>query len=146
MPIKTFRGLLSNDQQERIRLTHKDGKTGYRIRKFELLGPDGNTNTEHVVKIYSIKQTTVTTDISFSEQTLLAAGIYNDTNDPHYLPSPSIIFDYVVFSQDIYITSKGHDNTSDLNYYIELETIHLDDGEATAVILKNFRNTNSYAT
>jgi hypothetical protein len=30
-----------------------------------------------------------------------------------------------------------------INYYMELETISLDDIEATAVILKNFRNTNT---
>ena len=57
----------------------------------------------------------------------------------------SIIFDNEIFNQDIYITCKDSDGQP-CNYYLELEQIQLDDVQATTAILKNFRNTNSYAT
>jgi len=140
MPIKTFRGLIANDLQDTIVLHTNDGSTGYRIVKFQVVGPDANTNLEHVLKIYKVSQSTVTTDIDFSDNTLLAAAVINDTNDPHYVPTPIIIFDNEIFNQDIYITSKGHDNTTSINYYIELEQIKLDLNENTVATLKDIRN------
>jgi len=139
MPIKSFRGRLANEGIDTIHLHTNTGSTGYKIHKFELLGPNGNTNTEHVVKIYKIPQTTATTDIDFSDNTVLAAAIYNDTNDPHYFAGSTIIFDNEVFNQDIYITSKGHDNTSDINYYIELEQVKLDITENSVATLRDIR-------
>ena len=40
MPIKTFRGLLEDGAQERIRLETLDGKTGYRINKFQIMNEE----------------------------------------------------------------------------------------------------------
>lgn len=138
MVVKTFRGLLANDGEDQIRLQTMKGKVGYRIIKFQILGPDGNTNLEHVVKIYKIS-TTPSTAINFTETALLAAAVINDTTDRNYLPSPIIIFDREIVNQDIYVTSKGHDNTTDINYYIELEVIPLDDAGAEYTTLKSFR-------
>ena len=140
MPIKSFRGKLANGAQDTISLATIKGLKGYRIIKFQTMGPDGNTNVEHVIKIYKIFQSTVTTDIDFSDNTLLAASIINDTNDPHYLPQPIVIFDHEIFNQDIYITSKGHDNTTNINYYIELEQMDLALDEATGATLKDIKN------
>jgi len=138
--IKTFRGLIADDSQDTIVLHTNDGSTGYRIVKFQVMGPDANTNVECVMKIYKISQTTNDTTINFSDNTLLAACAINDTTDRNYLPSPIIIFDREVFNQDIFVTNKGHDNPSNLNYYIELEQVKLDLGENTVATLKDIRN------
>jgi len=147
MPIKTFRGLLGDDAQERIRLETLDGKTGYRIKKFQIITeqPMAGTSAEHVVKVYSIQQTAIDGVVNFSEQTLLGvAAINNDLTGYRYGMIDTIIFDGVTFNQDIFVTHKDVvGNTTPCNYYLELEQIRLDDVEATAVILKNFRNTNT---
>jgi len=147
MPIKTFRGLLEDGDQVRIRLQHKDGKTGYRIKNFQIISErPGHTASENLVKVWSILQTTAPDEyVDFSEQTLLGVAYYAN-HASNKVATTTIIFDRVIFSQDIFINHKDIDSGEACNYYMELETIALDDAEATAVILKNFRNTNSYAT
>jgi hypothetical protein len=145
--IKTFRGLLGNGAQERIRLQHIDGKTGYRIRFFGVMANlPGTQSFEGVTKVYSIKQTVIDGVVDFSEQTLLGASFYRENATSTAPLSQVLIFDRVTFNQDIFITHKDvseHGLNLPINYYMELETISLDDIEATAVILKNFRNTNT---
>jgi hypothetical protein len=137
--IKTFRGLLADNTMDRIRLQTIKGKVGYRIVKFQVLGPDANSNLELVIKIYKTEQTANTTDINFTESELLAAAVYNDKNDVHYQPSPIIIFDTEIFNQDIFVTNRGHDSPGAINYYIELEVIPLDDAGAEYTTLKDMR-------
>jgi len=136
--IKTFRGKLGDGGQHTLNLHTRNGSTGYRIVKFEIMGPDGNTNLEAVVKIYKV-ETTPSTVIDFSDPTLIGSAIINDTSDPHYLPSPAIIFDKDIFNQDIYVTSKCHDNVALVNYYIELELMKLNENENTVATLKDIR-------
>tara|TARA_R110000823_G_C15595177_1_gene464714 strand:+ start:141 stop:578 length:438 start_codon:yes stop_codon:yes gene_type:complete len=144
MTIKTFRGLLADGAQERIRLETLDGKQGYRIKKLVTIpNSPGTTGIESIIKIYSIKQTTIDVLVNFSEQTLLGVSYYQDDANIAYPSSQDIIFDRVVFNQDIFITLKQNAGSHSMNYYLELEKIKLDDVEATAVILKNFRNTNT---
>ena len=145
--IKTFRGLLNDGAQERIRLQTLDGKKGYRIKKFELFPNNpGTTSYEHVGKVYSIKQSVIDGVVDFSEQTLLAAGFLGGyTSVANSTVNWIVTFDGVIFNQDIFVTHSEVDGNLACNYYLELETISLDDVEATAVILKNFRNTNTTA-
>ena len=138
--IKTFRGLMADGAQDTIVLHTNDGSTGYRIVKFQLMGPNSSTDIEHVLKIYKIKQTTITSSIDFSDQTLLAAAVITDSTGRETLPTPIIIFDKEVFNQDIYITSKADDNAANINYYLELEQVKLDMGESTVATLKDIRN------
>ena len=138
--IKTFRGLMADGAQDTIVLHTNDGSTGYRIVKFQLMGPNSSTDIEHVLKIYKIKQTTITSSIDFSDQTLLAAAVITDSTGRETLPTPIIIFDKEVFNQDIYITSKADDNAANINYYLELEQVKLDMGESTVATLKDMRN------
>jgi len=139
MTTKSFKGQLVDGGIDTINLHTIKGRTGYRITKFQVMGPDGNTNIEHVLKIYKTVQTTATTDIQFTDTSLLAAAVFNDVNDPHYLAGSVVVFDNEVFNQDIYVTSKGHDNTGLMNYYIELETIEMSESQTTQVTLKNLR-------
>jgi hypothetical protein len=146
--IKTFRGLLADNGQERIRIQHNDGKTGYQIKKFQIMPEEyGGTSNEHTVQIYSVKQTAASADVNFSAIELLAAATVNNSSNATTGPSQlTVIFDAVTFNQDIYITHVDNASSDPCNYYLELEQFDLDDNEATATILKNFRNTNSYAT
>jgi hypothetical protein len=150
MSIKTFRGLLNDGQQERIRLQTIDGKRGYRIKKFEVFpkNPGHTADKELVVTIWSIKQTTHPagpgTVIDFSEQTLLGVGYFTENSSASETTQDAVvIFDQVVFNQNIFIINQDQSTGEAANYYLELETVSLDDVEATAVILKNFRNTNT---
>ena len=148
MPIKAFRGLLVHGAQERIRLVHIDGKTGYKLRKLQVITENPAAETaEIVVKVYSIKQTAIDALINMSEQTLLGTCYYEGHSNSTDFGGTTIIIDGVTINQDIFVTlSDGSGGSIGGNFYLELESIALDDMEATAAILKNFRNTNSYAT
>jgi len=138
--IKSYRGLIASGAQHTIPLHTNDGKTGYKVIKFEIMPVDANTTTENVVKIYKISQTTVTTDIDFNDNTLLAASAINDSTDPGQPPSAIVIFDNEVFNQDIYVTHTDTIGATPVNYYMELEQISLTEDQALIAIVKNLRN------
>jgi hypothetical protein len=136
--IKTFRGQLADGGQDKIRLSTKKGKIGYRIVKFQIIDKlPGTLNTENVVKIYKIPQTTVDGVIDFSDGNLLGTGVYK----PQYASdTPNIIFDQETFNQDIYVTHKDiSGNSSLINYYIELEVMSLSDNAAAVSTLRDIR-------
>jgi hypothetical protein len=140
MPIKTFRGLMTDDTQDTIVLHTNDGSTGYRIVKFQIIGPDSNENIESTLKVYKVKQTTIDDKIDFSDNTLLAAATMSGTTSSANTAAQVIVFDNEVFNQDIYVTLKGESYTANMNYYIELEQIKLDLSENTVATLKDIRN------
>jgi hypothetical protein len=137
--IKTFKGLLIDGGEDRIRLSTIKGKMGYRIAKFQVMPVDANTTTETVIKILKSSPTSVTTGIDFTDSDLLAAAVINDSTDPGQPPAAIIIFDQEIVNQDIFITQKGHDATPAINYYLELEAIPLDDAGAEYTTLKDMR-------
>ena len=142
MPIKSFRGKLANSTQDTIVLHTNTGSTGYRIKKFQVIPTDPFTgNSEYVCKIYTISQSSYTTDIDFSDNTLLAAAAVNDTAGwGGNLPDDNVIFDNTTFNQDIFISLKNAAGTDGLNYYIELEQVKLSLDENTVATLKDIRN------
>jgi len=138
--IKTFRGLLADGAQDRIRLQTIKGKVGYRIFKFAVMGPDGSETIESVLKIYKEEQSTIDHTINFTDSSLLAAAVINQSSSmQNYPDDTSVIFDQEIFNQDIYITLKGADHTTSVNYYLELEVISLDDAGAEYTTLKDLR-------
>ena len=147
MPIKTFRGLIADKSQDTIVLHTNDGSTGYRIKKFQLMSwYPVNDNTEHIVMIWKIAQSTtaVASGINtpdFSNQTLLAAGVYTNSTSGHTVPSfTTVVFDNEIFNQDIYVTHSDEQSGIPCNYYIELEQVKLDLNENTVATLKDIRN------
>ena len=104
MPIKSFRGRIADGEVQSINLHTNNGMTGYKITKFQLLPIDSNETVEQSVKIYSIPQTTATEDINFADNTLLAAGIVHANADRDFVSPDTVIFDNMVFNQDIFIT------------------------------------------
>ena len=144
MPIKSFRGKMSNNTIDTISLHTNDGSVGYRIVKFQLMGINENTPYENTMKIYKIPQTTATEDIDFSDNTLLAAALYGDSSDSKTFSMQTIIFDNEIFNQDIFITYIGQTGfQNDINYHIELEQVKLDLNENTVATLKDIRNIKS---
>ena len=142
MPIKTFRGLMAADTQDTIVLHTNTGSTGYRIVKFQIMGnTPGTAEVEAVVKIYKISQSTNTSQIDYSDNTLLAAAEHREFAAAEDFSSPQvIIFDNEVFNQDIFVTYKPAAGSMKMNYYIELEQVSLDLNENTVATLKDIRN------
>ena len=138
--IKTFRGLLADGGQDRIRLQTMKGKVGYRIVKFQGLGPSANDNIESTLKIYSVLQTSIVDEIDFSDSTLLAAMIITQSSSANSNPEDqTVIFDNEIFNQDIYISLKGADYAASVNYYLELEVIPLSERGAEYTTIKDLR-------
>jgi len=139
--IKTYRGLLPDGGQEKIRLTTTDGRMGYRITKFQMIGLDtGTYDAAFVMKVYKEEQTAITAKIDFSDTTLLAAGYIENHENIQYPSSQSqIIFDHEIFNQDIFVTCKDVETGQNCNYYIELEQIKLTVNQAELLIVKDLR-------
>jgi len=140
--IKTFRGLLADDGQDRIRLQTIKGKVGYRIVKFQIIPNNpGSASFEYCVKIFKTLQTSITNTVDFTDSDLLGVAIYHD-GDSHLNPDsgPIIIFDQEIFNQDIFVTSFENVGTEACNYYLELEVIPLDDAGAEYTTLKDMRS------
>ena len=138
--IKSYRGLLADGGQDRIRLRTKTGKTGYRIVKFEMMANNpGTDSNESTMKIYKKSQSTVDNAVDFSDNILLGAGYYSDSANENYGWKGTVVFDNEIFNQDIYITHMETVGSKAMNYYIELETVELSDAQATQVTLKALR-------
>ena len=54
MPIKTFRGLITDNTQDTVSLHTNDGSTGYRIKKFQVVHENEADDLSATVKIYSL--------------------------------------------------------------------------------------------
>jgi hypothetical protein len=147
MPIKSFRGQIVDKGIDIIPLKTNNGSTGYRIVKFNLMQVQpGEKVGEHIVKIFSIPQTTTDGVIDFSDNTLLGAGHLKTHTSEIYADTITIVFDNMVFNQDIFVThvdvkSTGIDEP--INYYIELEQVKLSLDENTVATLKDIRNIKS---
>jgi len=137
--IKTFRGLLADDGQDRIRLQTIKGKVGYRIVKLKIVtDAPATANSENVIKIYKEEQSAITATIDMTDSSLLGVAIYNEATGIYGVHT--IFFDNEIFNQDIYVTNKDAGATaSSCNYYIELEVIPLDDAGAEYTTLKDMR-------
>ena len=138
--IKTFRGLITDASQDTILLRTITGTTGYKINKFECM-QDGFGNSEMVIKIYKVKQTTIDSTINFSDTTLLAACMISGSSSAEANPEDrSIIFDKEIINQDIFITAAVSSSADPTNYYLELEQVSLDSNETAVATLKNIKN------
>jgi len=140
--IKTFRGMLADNAQERIHLGTNKGMVGYRILKFQIMSetPYDQNAAEHIVKIYKKEQSTVDGVVNFSSSILLGVAIINNNTTGYSYPSiPTIIFDQETFNQDIFVTHSDVVNAVPCNYYIELEQIMLSTDEASVASLKDIK-------
>ena len=139
----SFRGQLPIGIQERIKLSTKDGKTGYKITKFQILSSTpGSGDVEFIGQIYKTNRTSnINTTPDFSNGNLLAAVYYQDDSSISHSSSMDIIFDNEIFNQDIFVNiSDAAGGTKPCNYYIELEVMSLTDIQSTQLTLKSLKN------
>ena len=147
MVVKSYRGRLLDGGQDRIRLSTIRGKVGYQIVKFQIM-PEapGSVDYESGVSIWKKSQSSISTatlDFNFGDSDLLAAAYIIVAAGPTQgNNSETTIFDNEIVNQDIYITHtnvEGSGAAGNMNYYIELEVIPLDDAGAEYTTLKDFR-------
>ena len=142
--IITIRGRMEDGGQDTVALHTRDGSTGYRIKKFQIIDDEpGENEVEITCKIYSVKQTVVNNTVNFGDNTLLGVAVYANQGSQSIVSSEQVIFDRMVFNQDIHITGFSWESDPNINYYIELEKMKLDLNENPVVTLKDIRNTNS---
>jgi len=137
--IKTFRGLLSDGEVNKIRLSTKKGKIGYKIVKFQIIHhKPGQEDTESTVTINKVDFSPLNT-IDLSDGNILgvafyygnAAGAYGDA-------SVVIIFEQEIFNQDIYIGANDLQSKK-TNYYLEIESFDMSDNAAAVSTLRDIR-------
>jgi len=141
MVVKTYRGLLVDNEQEKIPLSTKGGGVGYRIVKFQLLGDDPQVHRqESVVKIFKKEQSTVTGLINFNDTSLLGVAVHKNYEAAQYPMGDVVIFDTEIFNRDIFLTHTDEGgSTRACNYYIELEQMKLDQTQNMSATLKAIR-------
>jgi hypothetical protein len=137
MTIKSFRGLLADGGQDKIRVAGGKLEDGYKIVKLQVIGSrPGALNFEAVVQVWKTPQKIITADIDFTNPELLAVATWSSSvNDEVYPADTAVIFDNEIINQDIYITNQDLQDQQ-VNYYLELEQIKMSGPEAAAV---NFR-------
>ena len=140
--IISYRNSIVKGNEEKISLRTLNGKTGYRITKFQIL--PGNMevgSNEATVKIYKAKQNNVDGVIDFSDNELLGCAVYLRDQAVVATTSDTIIFDNKKFNQDIFITYSETQSSWDfINYYLEMEVAALTDIEATMMTLQSIRD------
>ena len=140
--IITFKGKLDMGLQEKLHLSTRDGLTGYKINKFQIISATpGVSNVEMIAQIFLTDQTgSIGPVVDFNNSDLLAVATYFGDQSTKVL-NDYIIFDKQTFNQDIFvnITDAGS-NTVQCNYYIELEQFKIDLNSSTFHTLKNIRS------
>jgi len=120
----SFRGLLADGGQDRIRIQGATGEIAWRITKFQIIGSTPGADTqESIVKIYRESQDSATGTIDFTEDELLAAAIWQLREAPGYPLSTTVVFDNALFVRNIYVTHNDVGASENCNYYIELEEV-----------------------
>jgi len=141
--IKSYRGRLGNNETQIINLHTNNGKTGYRIVKFQTMpkSPE-NQNEEGTLQIFTVEAGATAAaangEVNFNDVTLIAASFYSSATGATASPEDyTVIFDNTVFNQDIFMGCKSQ---GEMNYYIELEQMDLTEDQALVAIVKNLRN------
>jgi hypothetical protein len=134
---KSFRGILADEGQDKISLKTNDGKTGYKITKFQVMpNKPGVAIQDSCVKIYKSQQTTVDSIVNLSDHNLLGVAICSsDSQLRYYEMADIIIFDTEIFNQNIFVTHHDINTGEACNYYIELEQFKLNENESTMATL-----------
>ena len=140
----SYKGQLAIGTQDRIKLTTMDGKTGYKISKFQIIpAAMGTADFEAVGQIFKTDQTgSITAVMNFTNSDLLAVAYQKSesSSSAGAFGGEVIIFDNEKFNQDIFITMQDAESgTNPVNYYLELETMKLSDIESTMLTLKSLR-------
>ena len=123
--VHSFRGLLPDGKQHKIRIQGPVGAIAWRITKFMVMPYDvSDEDYEAVVKIYRESQSSIDHNVDFTDSELLGAGLWSSSSSNNVYPDDmTIIFDNALFSRNIYITYEDTKTNGGMNYYIELEEV-----------------------
>jgi len=118
----SFRGLLADGSQERIRIQGATGEIAWRIAKFNILSNDPSANIEHLVQIWREEQDSIVGTIDISDDEWLATvwesgGGYSRPENFHPMIGDAL------FVRNIWVTHNESVGTASCNYYIELEEV-----------------------
>jgi len=125
--VHSFRGTIASDDgtgssQVRINLERQNTNLAYRIFKFQTIGVlPGAGSYETITQVWREKQTSVVIGVDFANPDVLGTAFYSGTSSI-FAPGKVIIFDNIIFSRDIYVTSICGQG-GEINYYIELEEV-----------------------
>tara|TARA_Y100000356_G_scaffold54153_1_gene43623 strand:- start:68 stop:514 length:447 start_codon:yes stop_codon:yes gene_type:complete len=139
----SFKGQIPIGEQDRIRLKTNNGKTGYKITKFQIIpNAPGSTTNELVAQIFKTDQTgSISANVNFTDSDLMGVAYYEGNSGAGTgYSGEQIIFDNETVNQDIFVTmTDAGGSTNPGNYYIELETMALSDLETTKLTLQSIR-------
>jgi len=127
--VHSFRGMLEDTGQRKIRIQGPVGDRAWRVTKFQTVSNQntaGGVSGEHWVMIWREEQATVsstTPNINFENDELL--GVNWSPNNAERPFANAIIFDNALFSRNIYVTHMDIGGSESCNYYIELEEVKL---------------------
>jgi len=121
----SFRGLLADGAQEKIRIQGATGEVAWRITKFQIIeAAPGTLDVEIVSKIYREEQSSLVATIDFTDAELLGVAYYQGGNSTEESAGTTVIFDNTLFSRNIYVSTRdAGSNAGSINYYIELEEV-----------------------
>ena len=140
----SYRGQLDIGLQDRIRLKTINGKTAYKISKFQIISSlpgNAGANEEMIAQIFKTDQTSsISPVVNFTNSNLLAVAYQETVVGAQEGLTTTIIFDNEKFNQDIFISvTDASGGSTPVNYYIELESMPISDLEATQLTLKSIK-------
>jgi len=124
--VHSFKGILTNGAQRKIRIQGPVGAIAWRITKFQLMGKTpGAVAREHVAKVTREELSSIDGVVNFDDDELLAVGIWLASDNILYgTVSHDVIFDNALFSRNIFVSqSDVSGGANSCNYYIELEEV-----------------------
>jgi len=127
--VHSFRGMLEDTGQRKIRIQGPVGDRAWRVTKFQTISNQntaGGVGGEHWMMIWREEQDSVsstTPNVDFENDELL--GVNWSPNNVERPFANNIIFDNALFSRNIYITHMDIGGSESCNYYIELEEVKL---------------------
>jgi len=124
----SFKGLLVDGGQQKIRIQDSVGAIAWRITKFQVMQTEpGQATVEHTLKIYREEQTTIDNAVNFADDELLGMAYYTTSQYPESSSGGynTVIFDNALFVRNIWVTHEDTQATpgASANYYIELEEV-----------------------
>jgi hypothetical protein len=120
----SFRGLLADGDQRKIRIQGPVGAIAWRITKFQVIGSaPGAANYEATTTISREEITTPLATINLEDDNILGVAFYSgNAASFNYPTSQVIIFDNALFVRNIWVSLDDLQSNS-MNYYIELEEV-----------------------
>lgn len=140
----SFRGSITpGTDEQKIKLATINGKTGYKITKFQIMGStpgaSGTGSYEYLCQIFN-RRTSPTSTVDFTNGDLMAVAYLEGNASNQYADNMEVIFDNEITNQDIFVTGVDvGGGVQPFNYYIELERVTLTDVQSTQLTLKNLR-------